>query len=1341
METKVNKILNQLIVAADQQIQVPSMFVHEGVALPVESGVESKSKLNIKSSLSLAPTKLSDRCITRIKRNYLGWGKFLKELKQMIIDNQLSPQDPAPGECSNDDSSEESDLQLSWPVSTVTNSNGADYIRQSMQLQDVKRQRLLDYVNSFNSTEWFMIENATCSVESTELKLMVSEPTVTVESENSISGFVHSEMKNDTGNVDEIQIGKLVFNADDLSSTLVGGHTFDHITLAQNGEMPISQYVEVLEQLNKENREATDNQIGSNAIDRVSSSSISSILEHKDADVESELYGCNEIRADHYQATVVPELTQPDVVTSSIITQEYHKQFTRGELSSGIEPTEVLPMLEPRTTSSEVVITNHVITESRILYSDNNGSSMLVGGHTFDNIALADNGEMPISQYVELIEQQKEGVGEKINSQTGSKASDEVPSLCFSLETPSSIMVDSNNLPAPTELTTTASAAVEMEPCQQISEISSLTNLQNSTLLIENLILPEPVVNVSTDISPIDTGTSLRSGSGTHIQANDTTVQHMDADVGKNVHDCNEIRIMSPQVCPETTDAIEATSPEISGVRKWKSMPQRRKISFDSTSSPSIPDVKPSSDELVRVVSDNGTDKPSEASPNIAPLTTRSKMVITKELINPVSTPASNLTGSNISGIRKRSSVSLRSLSLKKVRSEPTVKTNELKRHDDVLSPPTPREESYLKEFTRVHPDICTDKPSLSTAPLTTSNNVVGAKESMKTPRGRKRNSMPRRRSSQRKVSFNPTVKTLNSSDNESVVGSLKEEVRSSKRVQLPVTPRFTRKTSITSLAACSSGDAYDILHISDDGNSTFEDIFTQGPKTSRVVPKKSPDATKQNKTFAKTKDQACSVPNDNKEVLTASQETMSDSLKNEIQMIMEHTIKSFQLEGSKTKKAKRKKREKGAYLEAIRQTIKQELHNHFKHFVGRRRYRPPAPQPRRILIKKFVVPKRKPMESVAVQVDGPSTAEIGVNTENPKKPAAKKKSSGTKKPKNDPKPIRKRKQSMEVRHIQPTLSQCFENRQNPVGASEEPLDIPETPCQSTSGKEQEHHELQPVKRGIPTKYGFEGEKTREFPFLKQTKGCYRLSSPDFNTLNTGSISADSIHHHSESFFSCAPDTLAGVDVEQENLFFQKIDMLRLSTESESSLHQIIPNSQKSSDALFHQRSTGNRKIKLRPYPTRPKIRPSSALCKVRKVVHRVASDKYQSQLLEPITIGPFNDPELYPDELLEFIGKRFLKTYKCGIPDLYEKAWHISTRHLHFNMIHGNYDKIDLFDEEEEEDDDYEDEDDFTKYRPPWPFCSSAKRPHSLRPFSPELSPIVYRGSEDDDSGPIILE
>ncbi|XP_058465294.1 uncharacterized protein LOC131438916 [Malaya genurostris] len=1324
---------NNLSVLADQLKRIE--FVN------VNHSLESDSKL--KSCVSA----MTSEFYSTIKRNYLQWKEFVKETNQIINANELNHRDSTPAACVEDSSSEdEVDLQLMWDVSLVSNADSCneDSFRRSICQQDVKRERVFDYLCTLDDSKWSTVDvdspvepespvvydSTIDRTESAEIKLVVSE-LIVPESQESIVTLNPDRMANDTAV--EIQIGKIVLSGDDNeSTTLVGGHTFDSITLAENGEIPLTQYVEKLEKLNGRNIENTDKQATSLGTDEV----LCSCIDSGNLTMENKLNLPQEIED-------IRETAPQQIQSISTDCEEQLSHLASAATGTVSEKVDIdtKPLREPVTEASEEHIKLDV--ERNVRNYDENGifqndsvvpeiyePDVIPSSFSQDNcmqLAQVDREHcmlestefrlipnfLTINMGIEIAEKlSTEAEIAEVIEPAGPESS---LGMGRNLQSRNRLSLRNTN---PTVVTSTLAtnsktAKSQMHPEEPCQEKTTSDETRKITLTKAQ---SEPLLNsIYYTCSNVSTLNESRSKPMELDESKKRTDESIKTSLNLALSRPSAERTLSDHgVNCETS--LRNDSVTVSEVKS-----SQKKVHFN----PTVEEVQNGNRSF------RNTFSRSECNDELEPLnsiaTYDSKDENRSDSMNLNDAFCTSSTNTKCAGKKTRPANSKAKRMPSKSRANSSSKD---------LSPKKALKNN--KAFEKTQRTSESDESSLVPLNSTAGFKNVISNVTENNPETTVKKTRPVR-STAKKVPPKPrTNSSMGSPSPKKVLRNNRSFGKSKSTSKLAKFSDVPSKVTLNSIAACNNGDVYDISHVSDEESSTLS--------LGRRKPARGADVAEVTK------------PSVSDESSVQSQETLSDSLRHEVQMFMQQTIKSFHLE-HKTGKPKRSRSDKYAELKTIiQETIKMELQAQFKNLQTRKRkYRPPAAKPRKVIIVQKAVPKRYPTTERSTQIDdpptadkytqieGPATAEISTNTGNWKKRTAKKHTTEKKSKTNEPSCIRNKKQSVEARRNQPTLSQCFEHHPFPTGvgfveqhrSNDEPLEVPETPRTSDHGNE-------PDRRTDWEQYDHE-EDAREFRCSKQTKGCYRVPcSP-----NCSSIFSTSFWQNTESLSSYAPDVLENMDIEQANEFFQKLEQLHLSTMSESSPCQIVSNSQnKSSVSRTRRRSTGNRRTVLRPYPACPKIRAPSVVLQARKTLCTVEREgNNQDSLLEPILVGPFNDPVLYPEECLEFIGKRFVKDWRYWrlrhFPESYEKMGQFSTRHLHFNMIHGHYDKIDLLDEndgdESREDNQIDDDNDNAKYRAPWPFCSSVKKSQNLRPFSPEISPIVFEQNENDDSGPIV--
>lgn len=583
-------------------------------------------------------------------------------------------------------------------------------------------------------------------------------------------------------------------------------------------------------------------------------------------------------------------------------------------------------------------------------------------------------------------------------------------------------------------------------------------------------------------------------------------------------------------------------------------------------------------------------------------------------------------------------------------------------------------------------------------------------------------------------------------------------------------------KITLDSIGACNGGDAYDASRISDDGNSTFENLFhKENTLSTRVSDIKHLIKTSKNKTTVKQlsakrktseiqanqhTSNSFRVSKQNVSQTRTNQEQQTDPIttkNDDIRLVLQQTKNEFDC-SYKTKIKKntstQNKIVRLAELEDVLRTILSEQLR--KIFPKRRAYRPPPAQLRRIVIKKEITVKRKPTADAAVQVN-PVTAEIGLNTpkvfpRTPKpkkdKPDAKKRNkSGTTKKQN----VESKERTLEanrkmqdstnaaehcvVYDNQPTISQCLRSRQSVD--EKEPIEVLETPCQTDN-----YTDMTPVDEFIDENQPTCDSRRSSLSVLdlKYTKGCFRVPALHLSiSLSNKSVSSPL----SMSYNVNETDALANQDVEALNVVHSRMGEMHLNTPSGSSSQQVVSNSQASIDTKSNYRRPIKRARKsLHPFLGSPKIRPTLTAHREFHTVRPIENEiDDEPSLLGPITIGPHNDPELYPDEFLENIGKTLILHYiNRNFTNMYTEVAQVITHDLHRKLIDGLYDEIgNSHDAEENEYISLSDEEEEHKWEAfpktiPMPFCSSAKSSQDLQHFSPGISSIDSHDYDSDE-------
>ncbi|XP_055533294.1 uncharacterized protein LOC129723235 isoform X2 [Wyeomyia smithii] len=573
--------------------------------------------------------------------------------------------------------------------------------------------------------------------------------------------------------------------------------------------------------------------------------------------------------------------------------------------------------------------------------------------------------------------------------------------------------------------------------------------------------------------------------------------------------------------------------------------------------------------------------------------------------------------------------------------------------------------------------------------------------------------------------------------------------------------PTISKVTS-ESISACSSGDAYDFTFISDDGDSTFEKLFHHESVAAASSPH--PIGCKKRKTVGIQTDQRVSQPYTNQEQQT------DNSLDNDIRKILQQTMSDFQKESSvKTKSKKQKSKQTKLFeltelKEVVRMTIREELR---KAFPRRRTHQTPTAKPRRIIVKKVVTIKPKPMVDVSVQVM-PRTNDIGLNT--PKRfPSTvkadqkrttlpvkatinekKTKETSVRKTKSKPrkasneravtgcqtaKVVESNKQilttnrknqtagSSGVRKNQRTLSQCLKNCQ-PTNEEQpiELLEIPETPSQPDDRRETSNSNT------LIDENQRKHEKRRSslnVSDLTHSRRCFRIPSLHVSIAasNKSQDSPLSISYH-----IAETDALANQDVEQLNVLYNLMDEMRLSSQYDTYSQHIVPESEHVSGGKYRRRrSLKARRNSLHPYLNDLGSIIDQQRCQPFQSSDSGIEDEYFCP--EPIPIGPINDPELNPNDILENIGKNFIINYlNRKLPNIYEHVRPLDSDDLDYYLINGQYDQITL---KSTTNVDSGMKNKSKQHRAP--FCSSVKSSQELYKFSPGISSISSHDEDDD--------
>lgn len=246
---------------------------------------------------------------------------------------------------------------------------------------------------------------------------------------------------------------------------------------------------------------------------------------------------------------------------------------------------------------------------------------------------------------------------------------------------------------------------------------------------------------------------------------------------------------------------------------------------------------------------------------------------------------------------------------------------------------------------------------------------------------------------------------------------------------------------------------------------------------------------------------------------------------------------------------------------------------------------------------------------------------------------------------------------------------------------------------------------------------------------LAPTKGCYR-TPPIFNTQLSNNTDSLRLNNSNPNNASVA---LVDQDIEQRTGFSQLIHQILYITRSPQ--NQSVPNSQQSIPEKITRRSYRPRHS-LKPYPLCPKLSAPSIERKLAKLVLPIEPIDYEPSFLDPIAIGPVNDPGLYPEECLMYIGKRLVRY------DLDRKMPHTSDMYVQIACWDGPW-GLNLDESSGEENGNNakepagEDAIDHVMFRVLRPVCSSIKSSQEPGRFSPGLSPISHRDYEED-SGPV---
>ncbi|XP_055639730.1 uncharacterized protein LOC129777479 [Toxorhynchites rutilus septentrionalis] len=330
------------------------------------------------------------------------------------------------------------------------------------------------------------------------------------------------------------------------------------------------------------------------------------------------------------------------------------------------------------------------------------------------------------------------------------------------------------------------------------------------------------------------------------------------------------------------------------------------------------------------------------------------------------------------------------------------------------------------------------------------------------------------------------------------------------------------------------------------------------------------------------------------------------------------------------------------------------------------------------------------------------------------------------------PKPQTENPEQRRSHEIQSTITQCLRKLEESKASAATtndvqfiPITVPETPRSSHRYFQPVHNLRKFVVLSPTSNTCIDTADKLQFEYLKVPADGYRITP----IICTPSLNA-SLWSIPESDYGVSNNRACAAsdhDVESTNVFFDRIDRLRLSDVDHSS-SEIVPNSQQSTTTPTVTRLTRECKQRVRPYPQYPKIQPPLTRSRTLKTLQPIESHDSERALLDPIMIAPLNDPDIYIEEHLEYIGKRFNKNHENRtlptLEEMYGRPMVLTTRDIEWKkLLHMGDENIDECSKVDAE-----------KIRRPesnaicrvsWPFCSSVKSSQEPESFSPNLSPV----------------